>query len=392
MSRFYCLLLYMGFVLHAMQAGADNDSVPAIKKLRLKGYVKQMQQASFSEHMDQMETGNLIHNRLNLQYNFSPNCYIRTDIRNRIFYGEMVRMNPGFASLLKNPNDYLNLTKTWFDKNALILHSVIDRAYIDFAKGKWDFSAGRQRTNWGINTLWTPNDIFNTYNFFDFDYEERPGSDGIRIQYAPTGFSAVELAYKAGRRKDEHIGALLYRFNRWQYDFQAFGGMLNADATAGLGWAGNIKDAGFKGETTILIPALKQATDTAVGLLSTFSADYVFKGGWYVNGSFLYNRSGAEQLSSIAGFYLTRIRLRNLMPFKYSWSILVNKSLTPVLGGSAVVIYSTASNACILIPSITYSLAENWDIYLTGQLFFAQKNSTYGTLGNTLYLRFKMSF
>ncbi|GAB4150500.1 MAG: hypothetical protein Fur0041_23110 [Bacteroidia bacterium] len=80
------------------------------------------------------------------------------------------------------------------------------------------------------------------------------------------------------------------------------------------------------------------------------------------------------------------------MPFKYSWCVMANKSFTPVLGASAVMIYSTASNALIGVPSLTYSIADNWDLYLTGQLFFAEKNGSYETLGNTIFLRMKMSF
>ncbi|MFN4881116.1 MAG: hypothetical protein ACK5IO_03630, partial [Bacteroidota bacterium] len=59
---------------------------------------------------------------------------------------------------------------------------------------------------------------------------------------------------KQDEKKKKHIGALMYRFNQRNYDFQCFGGILNTDITAGFGWAGNIRNAGFKGETTLLYP------------------------------------------------------------------------------------------------------------------------------------------
>jgi len=381
-------LCCLPFVLFANE---KNDSTET-QRLTVKGYVKYMQQAFFVKQIEQLQTANLIHNRINMQYEINKHMYVRTDLRNRIFYGELIRQNPGYAAMLENPNDYTDMTRVWFNKDALILHSVIDRAYLNYRTNKLEVSIGRQRINWGINTVWTPNDIFNTYNFFDFDYEERPGSDGVRIQYTPGGFSAVELAYKAGRNKEEHMAAMLYRMNKWNYDFQLLGGLLNTDAVLGAGWAGNIRNAGFKGETTLLKPVMNTENYHSWDILSTISADYAFKNGWYGSVAFLYNSAGANKLKNIESFYATRLTLRSLMPFTYSWCVLVNKSFTPVFGANAAAIYSATSNAFIAVPSLNYSIADNWDLLFTGQLFFAQQNSQYTTLGNSLFLRMKVAF
>jgi hypothetical protein len=371
-------------------AQTSSDSAH-VNKLTIKGYVKQMQQALFTKQISQMQTGSFIHNRIQLQYNINNHLYVRSDLRNRIFYGELTRINPNDAAMLENPNDYIDLTKVWYDQEALLLHTVIDRAYIQYSKNKVELSAGRQRINWGINTVWTPNDIFNTYNFFDFDYEERPGSDGIRLAYSPNGFTTVEVAYKAGRNKYEHIGAGIYRFNKWNYDIQLLTGLLNTDWVLGGGWAGNLGDAGFKGETSLLLPVIEREQQKW-GLLSTLSIDYAFDNNWYGNASFLYNQSGVNTLNSIEGFYTTRLTLRNLMPFQYSWCMLVNKAITPIFGVNMASIYSPASQALIAVPSISYSLADNWDLLFTGQLFFAEQNNRYTTLGNAFFMRIKWSY
>ena len=103
----------------------------------------------------------------------------------------------------------------------MLFNRTIDRASAEYNGGKWDITLGRQRINWGINTVWTPNDIFNTFNYFDFDYEEeRPGSDAARVQYAFTPSSTIELAVSPGKPANQNIGAVMYRFNKWNYDFQ----------------------------------------------------------------------------------------------------------------------------------------------------------------------------
>ena len=81
-------------------------------------------------------------------------------------------------------------------EKSFFLNTTIDRLWVDFNYGKLQVRAGRQRINWGQTLIWNPNDIFNAYSFFDFDYIERPGSDAVRVQYYPGSSSSVEAAVK----------------------------------------------------------------------------------------------------------------------------------------------------------------------------------------------------
>ncbi len=63
-------------------------------------------------------------------------------------------------------------------------------------------------------------------------------------------------------------------FNKWGYDFQLFSkGIYQQNFTAGAGWAGNIKEAGFKGEVSYFA---SNKADSAVAVAS-LSLDYAFK-------------------------------------------------------------------------------------------------------------------
>ena len=99
--------------------------------------------------------------------------------------------------------------------------------------------------------MWTPNDIFNAFNYFDFDYEERPGTDAMRAVYAINSSSSIELAVSPGKTFNQSTEAIMLHYNKWDYDFQVFSGIYQKDFTVGGGWAGNIFGAGFKGEFTI---------------------------------------------------------------------------------------------------------------------------------------------
>ena len=100
--------------------------------------------------------------------------YRRLEIRNRIFYGEQVKQ---ILILEKSSINTMVIQSFAFmdQRRIFVAQSVIDRMLIQYSDEKWDITIGRQRINWGINNIWNPNDIFNAYNFLEFDYEERPG-------------------------------------------------------------------------------------------------------------------------------------------------------------------------------------------------------------------------
>ncbi len=147
-------------------------------------------------------------------------------------------------------NGYFDLSFVPAQGKGWFLHSMFDRAYLDWVSGNWQITAGRQRVNWGMNLVWNPNDLFNSYSYFDFDYEERPGTDALRIQYYTGMTSSAELVYQIGENDDEMALAGLYRFSQWNYDIQFIGGWVGTDYIIGTGWAGNIKGGGFRGEIT----------------------------------------------------------------------------------------------------------------------------------------------
>jgi len=130
------------------------------------------------------------------------------------------------------------------------MYSNWDRLNLNYSYGNWDITLGRQRINWGINTVWNPNDLFNSQNFLDTDYEEKPGSDALRIQYTTGETSSLEIAFHPDKefKMKQSVLAAIYKFNFRSFDFQILAARYLQDYSMGMGWAGNIKNAGFKGE------------------------------------------------------------------------------------------------------------------------------------------------
>ena len=145
-----------------------------------------------------------VYNRLNFWYAPSTNFEFYVGIRNNFTYGPMVAtynelfdmVGLDYADLVTYDPGYFDLTFKIASANSYILYTNFDRANFKWTKEKFELTVGRQRINWGTNLIWNPNDIFNAYNFFDFNYVERPGSDAILMEYYSGDFSSIQLAGK----------------------------------------------------------------------------------------------------------------------------------------------------------------------------------------------------
>jgi len=358
-------------------------------KLSLGGYIKNLHEWSFVDKLEQSQWTALLHNRLNFKYIPSDAVTIRIELRNRIFYGDGVSAIPGFSDIITTDNGWMDLSWNLVNEGHVLANTTIDRALLNYSKGNWDIAIGRQRVNWGVNLVWNPNDIFNTYNFLDFDYEERPGSDALRVQYFLGDFNKIELAAKKGRGKDDHIIATMYKFNKWSYDIQLITGIYEKDWIIGAGWAGNLKNAGFKGEVSYFIPYGNTNVSDDV-LSASASIDYGFKKGLYINGSLLYNSAAGGFIGGFENLILSNVTAKNLMPFEYGGFLQLSKEFSPVFSASMSTIYSPTNQSTIVIPSFNYSLAPNWEFNFTGQSFF--EFEAYKSLGHSFFARLRWSF
>ena len=364
---------------------AQDSSVQ--KKIELNGYIKAVEMYRFDKitHID--FASHLIHNRLNFKWKPNNMVSFTTELRNRLFFGEQIRLVPGFVEGLRNEQEFWNLQKAWVQGTDVVFHTNIERLYVDFKKGTGDLRIGRQRINWGIATTWNPNDIFNAYNFLDVDYIERPGTDAAKLHLNTSDNSNIEFVYSAASNK-KSILASRFSINRWNYDFQFIAGSYQGFFTMGAGWAGNIKNAGFKGEVQYYSgnAQVKNQLNMAIGL------DYMFKKGWYVSLGGLYNSNGInEEVSNWQNLDL-KLSARNLMPGKWSYITTVQKEITPLFSAGASFVYSPKLNLIILMPSIGYNISSSLDADLIYQSFYLKSGDVLNGVADIGFIRLRYSF
>jgi len=381
-------IFLIGLLLLAANCYAQEaDSSSQLKKLNVSGYLKQLSILNFNKDFTENIADNFLHQRLNFSYEPSSSLRLVVDFRNRLFWGESVQNNPTFSSQLKNTNDWWNLQKAWINNQALVLHTNVERLNVELHKEKWNMRVGRQRINWGMSTTWNPNDIFNAYNFLDFDYEERPGVDGAKFQYLISDLSDIQLVYAKTRNKKDII-AFRYFFNKNKYDMQLIGSWYRGRPSIGAGWAGNIKESGFRGEIQQYFAG---NGEKALLNIST-EMDHVFKNGWYSNLGILYNSNGINHPINDFSEVNLSLSAENLMPGKWSLLSGFSKEITSVWSGNFTTVYSPGMNLLIMIGGFKYELGKNLDIDLICQSYFVELNSVFQSSRNAFFLRLKWSY
>ncbi|MFW5754505.1 MAG: hypothetical protein ACOCV9_06850 [Marinilabiliaceae bacterium] len=359
MTRIKCILSFL-FFLTAMQLHAQ---------IKADGYMSLMPSWYYVDQMDQGLWDNVLHNRINMSYDFSDSFVGVLQVRNRLISGQTLKEIPGYKALIQQDEGALDMSFNPLSGDNYVLNTTIDRLWLDWYAGDFQARAGRQRINWGQAMVWNPNDLFNAYSFFDFDYPERPGIDGIRLQLFTGMASRVEAVIKMDRSNRKTM-AMLYRFNAGRYDWQVLGGRLNdEDWTAGLGWSGQIGDAGFYGEGTFLIP---DARENDEALIASLGGNYTFENSLQLRGEALYSSNLPKKLNTFTNFLTGEASVRSLSVARYSCFASVQYPFTPLFSGTLSAMVFPGNRAWYVGPSWEYSLDSN--LYLSMFLNFFRNN------------------
>lgn len=336
---------------------AGEDSVYSVG-----GYLSVYQSAAVTDDLDSLIAGNLLQGRLNLGATW-PWLSATLGTRSRILYGETAGI-PGFAQALKFDLGVADLSWNIVEEKGLLWNIAFDRAYFEHTSDLWRARVGRQRINWGMALAWNPNDLFNAFDFLDLRYVERPGSDAVRFQYYPAFAqgSALEIDLAASLRENERtVSAVRVGWHGWEYDFQALTGWHVGDLAIGGGWAGNVKEAGFKGEITGFIPV----TDTGSRVLvATAVWDYSFSNKLYANTSVLFNSSGTGNFGLLGGEIIrqdAKSKSKNPFPSRWAYMVQTRKVFNPLWTGTLGLLYAPDAEAALAMPILNYSIADDWD-------------------------------
>ena len=379
--------IWIFILLSSMTYGQDNWMV--------KGYLKGLASAQTVDDGQWLMEGT-IHNRIDFNWYISDHFTITAGLRNRIIAGNTVSQIPDYSDYVGQDNGYFDLSWVWADQNDWFGISQFDRLMIDYTSGKLQVTVGRQRINWGQTFVWNPNDLFNTYSYFDFDYEEKPGSDAVRLQYYLGESSKLELSTSLNS-ESEITSVLLYRFNTKGYDIQFLGGVYTeSDYVLGGGFSGSIAGGGFSGEMTYFHPM--DNDDDGGKATATIHYDYTFKSSLNVQFETLYNGFGADDFSSGLGDILFQdLSPKNLFPTKLAFFGSGAYDVSPLFRVMLAGMYGPEGNFMYVGPTLTYSISDTMELAGIGQYYSMdevedQNGNALVNSGAAIFVRYKWSF
>ncbi len=384
--------ILLSFVLLFVKVSNAQD---AVKAYDINAYVKTMQNTYVIENDENLLQWNTLNARANFKYYLTDNMTFATDSRLVFNYGGMVQLTHQFFAdyreMAAQDPGFLDLTSMPVYEKSYMLMLNADRLYLDYSTEKFSVRLGRQRINWGMGLVWNPNDIFNSFSWLDFDYEERPGSDALKLEYYTSYTSSFQFVVKSDRNAALTTAAM-YRFNKWNYDFQFLAGKDPDDYILGLGWAGDVLGAGFRGEASYLIADQEYSENT---LLLSVDADYTFKNSLYLHIAALYNSAGKTANAGIGANFFRQndLDVKQLSQGRYALFAQTAFSINPLLNLDVSAIYNPLDHSLFAGPSLNVSIADNWSLLLMTQLFFGEPNTEYGDYGKGIvYLRLKWNF
>jgi hypothetical protein len=386
MKKFITLIFSLIFL--SSVSSQDNQ-----RNWRLNGYLQDLQMVWIQPHSSKWLTLTTPSNRIDFRWFPGKTVSFHVGMRNIFNLGQMVQAYYSYYPEIAIKDDgYFDLTKLWVKDSSYFFFTNIDRANIKISAGKFEATIGRQRINWGINLVWTPNDIFNSFNYFDFDYVERPGCDAVLLEYFTGNTSSVQFGFKMDH-EDKITSALMYRFNRWKYDFQFMGGVMKDDLVGGLGWSGEIGGAGFNGEASYFLDK-KKVWDTTGVLVASIGINYTFRNSLYLHGSYLFNSAGTTGPAGW-GIQLTQfadISAKNFTLAKHNLFGEVAYQVSPLIRADLSSIYNPNDKSGFVGPSMDFSLTNNISLFFIAQVFWGEHMTEFGDNGSQYYLRLKWGF
>lgn len=348
-----CLIFCMGCLISFCPA---QDSTQK-NIFQWNGYLKDLNVISFPNKLQPLKFENIIHNRFNLDWQ-SNRWKAGAALRNRFFW---------------NNNQF---------------KSSLERLWVEYRNERLNIKAGRQRINWGMNNSWNPNDIFNTYNLFDFDFEERSGIDGLMMHDRFSSSSSLDLAWKPHYTSYKNIIAVKYNRHIGSYDWQLIGGFFNGRPTIGTGWQGSMGNTGFKGE----IQYFSKDPFSPSRLNASIEWDFISTKGWYWTGSLLFNQRGLHEHPGNWEALNFSNTADKLMPTRWNTLIALRKEITPIISASMHVLHAPLTGLWIFYPTGSFNLMSNLSLDLVWQGFWVHRHKGFISIQHIGFIRLKYSF
>jgi hypothetical protein len=342
------------------------------------------------------ELSNLYGVRNTLELNLS-----RVRLKPVVYLWENARLNIEAESdllLYKNLTGFFNLNDEKTNRQTVKLKweskgknysflNFIDRLYLRQGFGWGNVTIGRQRISWGTGRIWNPTDLFNPINPTTFYKIEKDGADAISTKIFLGNFTDLNLVFNPQTQLSESNFGFRFRTNILQYDFSIMSGRFDGRNVVGGDFAGNLSEAGIRGEGIYYAPGQNNEKAFFKYILGI---DYQFTSKFYALAEYHYNGEGKLKKAEYQLQRLMKGEILNLSKSYLAVSAMYNA--TPLLNLTFTNINNLVDGSSLFGFRGDYSLTENSYLDFGAQYFFGEKYSEYWYYPSSLYLLFEYYF
>ncbi len=285
-------------------------------------------------------------------------------------------------TLQNNRRTLKELSWNPIDEEKIKIRHFIDRLYFRQKLPFGDVKIGRQRISWGTGRIWNPTDLFNPINPAAYYIIEKPGADAISTKIRFGNFTDLNLVYNPVNDFKEYNFAARFRTNFFEYDFSLMAGKFDNKTVVGFDFAGNISDAGFRGEAIYSIDPENSENDFfrfVAGL------DYQFTPKLYLLIEYQFNGEGKTDKYQYQLLRLLNGEIQNLNRNYIAVSGMYQLTPLFLLNGISIINLNDASGFVSL--SGNYSVTENFYMNLGIQIFSGDTFTEYWYFPDSVYLQ-----
>jgi len=335
-------------------------------------------------------TDQTLENRL--EFKWDATDWLRFDVqaRNRFIYGDFVENIPNYSSLIGSSNGLVNLSFLWAEGRSFVGHTEFDRLFARVSYSRFELTLGRQRVNWGIDLVWNPNDIFNTFSYLNLEYPERPGTDAVTLKAYTGQLSYIEAVYQPHKTDDSSAYGVRYRANIARTDFQFLVARMAGFYMLGGGLSSELGQFAIRSEVSYF-HAIRSSEKS--GLVATLSADRSFGSNSFVQLGALYNSFGSK--GSHEPISLIEPQAQSPMMLsrgKVNLFVGVNSTVATLFTPSLAILANPTDWSAAVIPSLGYSASDNLTLALTAMLFAGNRTDEYPSIGQLAYFKVQWNF
>ncbi len=287
---------------------------------------------------------------------------------------------PGMPNMSKTNRQAISLFDEISSGNKYRVNHFIDMLYYKHLFDDFEFTLGRQIISWGSGRVWQPTDLFNPINPANIFKYERDGVDALTAKYYLGAFSDVEVVVNFRELMEDNNYAFRLRTNIAKYDMSFMTGYFDKRAVLGADFAGNLFDAGFRGE---MLYSFGNDEGRAKYIKTVIGLDYQITSDLYALVEYQFNGEGKADKAKYEYLRLAFGEIQNLSRNYFTEQIVYK--LGALWAISASMLQNMNDGSGYFGGILEYSWLQNVNLKCAGMYFYGSENDEYANYGTAMY-------